>query len=65
MNKNTIKCPLIRKSKKLLNFSGKQVDFSLQFRLEGNVKAFNAELPLFTRISYRYSWRPWDEDLLS
>jgi hypothetical protein len=57
MNKNTIKRPLIRKSTKLLKFSGIQVDFSPQIRLEDNVEEFNAELPLFNRISYCHSWR--------
>jgi hypothetical protein len=39
------------KSTMLLKFSGIQVYFSPQIRLEGNVKACNAELPLFSRRS--------------
>jgi len=55
MNKNTIKGSLTRKSKKLLKFSGIQVDLSPQIKIEDNVEAINAELPLFARISYRHS----------
>jgi hypothetical protein len=41
MNKNTIKGSLTRKSKKLLKFSGIQVDLSPQIKLECNVEAIN------------------------